>query len=198
MANANLEEGRRKLRTAAVGAKVAIAIVVLTTIASGALDALTVNGVVVPPADYLMWGASAPSTIAGVCLVASMFPVGMWIYRAHANLDAADLPALEYSPGWSIGWFAVPFAAMWKPFSAMRELWNASGGAVGDYSATAPGVLWIWWLGWLFGSSTTGSVDSVLGVIGSVALVASAGALWVIVDTVTREQDSMGLDAIFA
>lgn len=52
--------------------------------------------------------------------------VAMWIYRAHANLQAAGVGSLEFTPGWAIGWFFVPIASLWEPFQAMRELWRAS------------------------------------------------------------------------
>ena len=148
---------------------------------------------------YISIGETATLWASDVALLISFIPVSMWIYRAHANLETADLPGLEYSPGWSVGWFFVPIAALWKPFSAMRELWNASHGAVGDYSDNAPALLWTWWLGWIF--SNLGGVDAIdvtLDTIGSSCLIASAGALGMIVHAVTRQQESFGLGEIFA
>jgi len=192
----NLDEGRRVLRARAVGAKVGIALVVLTGVVTAAV--------------MLLWPLSLSnsddlSTIGGLAwapdlaMLVSAIPVGMWIHRAHANLEAANLPGLEYTPGWSIGWFFIPFASLWKPFSAMRELWNASNGAVGDYSETAPALLWVWWLAWIFrGLAGFETVDVTLGLIGIAALLASAVSLWIIVDAVTRRQESIGIGEVFA
>ncbi len=133
-------------------------------------------------------------TLAGSCIA-----VGMWIHKAHANLEAADFPALEFSPGWSVGWFFVPIASLFKPFQAMRELWNASHGAIGDYSDPAPGFFWVWWLCWIF-SGIGGQVETVtmLDVASMALTVVSAGALLVIVNTVTRQQHTMDVAETFA
>ncbi len=81
----------------------------------------------------------------------------------------------------------------------MRELWNASNGAVGDYSETAPALLWVWWLTWIFrGFAGLDTVDGTLGLIGVAALLASAISLWIIVETVTRRQESIGIGEVFA
>ena len=192
-----LDEGRSKLRKLAIGAKVCIALVVLVGLAAISMSLFR-------PFDVLGGGYfSIEGTdlwlVTDIAMLASSIPIGMWIYRAHANLEAADLPGLEYTPGWSIGWFFVPFASLWKPFSAMRELWNASHGAVGDYSENPPGLLWIWWLSWLlrsFGSFE--ALNPMLEFIGIAALIASAASLWMIVDAVTRQQESFGLGHVFA
>jgi len=191
----DLDEGRRKLRTLAYVAKVFIVIAVIaamvdmvTVLAPSALGDLNYND----PELGSVW-------LSDLAVLLSAIPVAMWIYRAHANLDAADLPGLEYTPGWSVGWFFIPFASLWKPFSAMRELWNASHGAVGDYSETAPALLWVWWLCWVFrGIAGLGAIDYTLEVLGTGVMIASASALWMIVDIVTRRQESFGLGEVFA
>jgi len=84
--------------------------------------------------------------------VASLVMVAMWIHRAHANLFASGIGGLEFSPGWSVGWFFVPVANLFKPFQAMRELWNASAGAAGAFQAETPSELRVWWGAWLAGN----------------------------------------------
>lgn len=87
-----------------------------------------------------------------VLFIASVVLIGMWIHRAHANLFAAGLDGLEYTPGWSVGWFFIPFANLVKPFQAMRELWNESHGADNSFGgATPPSVGW-WWGTFLAGN----------------------------------------------
>src|SRR5262245_61248809 len=49
-----------------------------------------------------------------------------WIHRANWNARALGAQGMEFSPGWSIGWYFVPFANLWKPYQAMREIWRAS------------------------------------------------------------------------
>lgn len=50
----------------------------------------------------------------------------IWLYRAFNNLSALKARNLEFSPGWAVGWWFVPFANLIKPFQVMRELWNES------------------------------------------------------------------------
>ncbi len=93
----NLDEARRMLRARAIGAKVGIGLVVLTGVATAAV--------------MLLWPFSLSdpddlSTVGGLtfwapdlAMLVSAILVGMWIHRAHANLEAANLPGLEYTPG---------------------------------------------------------------------------------------------------
>ena len=58
--------------------------------------------------------------------VATFIVFGFWIYRAGENLIRADVDHLDYSPASRVWWFAVPVASVFKPYQAMRELWNAA------------------------------------------------------------------------
>jgi hypothetical protein len=52
---------------------------------------------------------------------------------------------MQFTPGWSIGWYFVPIMSLWKPFQAMREIWQASA-APGNWRAVqAPPLLGWWW-----------------------------------------------------
>ncbi len=50
----------------------------------------------------------------------------IWLYRSFNNLSALEATNLEFSPGWAVGWWFVPFANLIKPFQVIRELWNES------------------------------------------------------------------------
>ena len=73
----------------------------------------------------------------------------VWQHRGQANLVAARVSGLRFTPGWAVGWWFVPFANLVKPFQTMRELWKASGGEE-DWrqSRTWPVIGW-WWAAWL-------------------------------------------------
>jgi len=58
--------------------------------------------------------------------IASIVVFLIWEYRSFNNLSALEARNLEFSPGWAIGWWFVPFANLFKPFQAMRELWAES------------------------------------------------------------------------
>jgi len=73
----------------------------------------------------------------------------MWIHRAAANVVEAGVPGFDYTPGWAVGWFFIPIANLFKPFAAMRQIWNASHGEQGDRLDHANGPLALWWGCWL-------------------------------------------------
>lgn len=148
-----------------------------------------------------------------VAFIVSVVLVAMWIHRAHANLRDAGFTGLEFTPGWAVGWFFVPFANLIKPFQAMRELWNASLGEPGGFAEPAPGQIKFWWGGGIVGnigsniSTRLSSSDdasalwlsALLGAISSVALIASAWLLIGLIRQITAAQRSgIGAGEVFA
>jgi Domain of unknown function (DUF4328) len=62
-----------------------------------------------------------------------------WFYRAHKNLPSLGARNLEYSPGWAIGGFFVPFLNLVRPFQVMREVWRFSYPSAVESGATPEG-----------------------------------------------------------
>lgn len=50
----------------------------------------------------------------------------MWVYRANKNARALGAQGMEYTPGWTVGWFFIPIANLWKPYQAIHQVWRAS------------------------------------------------------------------------
>jgi hypothetical protein len=78
----------------------------------------------------------------------------IWEHRAFSNLSALKAENLQFSPGWAVGWWFIPFANLIKPFQAMRELWNESDPEYDaesflSVSAGAPLMMGFWWAFWL-------------------------------------------------
>jgi hypothetical protein len=68
---------------------------------------------------------------------------------AQRNAIELAYGKLEFTPGWAVGWWFVPFANLVKPFQTVRELWKAShGGDNGRVVATWSVIGW-WWGLWL-------------------------------------------------
>ncbi len=82
----------------------------------------------------------------GLLLIATYVVFGMWIYRAAANVDLAMVQGFRYTPGWAVGWYFIPLANFYKPFAAMRQIWNASNG--GRYLDRSEPLLVYWWGMW--------------------------------------------------
>jgi hypothetical protein len=121
---------------------------------------------------FLIWAQLAPasfsytvvpiaSAVDGGKIVftfATMIVFAIWIYFAGRNLIAAGIDDLDYSAASRVWWFFVPIAALFKPFQAIRELWNASRHTYPyDSSALLVNIWWALWLirqlaGGLFGT----------------------------------------------
>ena len=75
----------------------------------------------------------------------------VWIVRAHRNLPALGAEDLDVTPGWALGWFIVPIASFWKPYTAMRTLWKASHDGPRWEVEDVPAWMTLWWVLWLVG-----------------------------------------------
>lgn len=84
---------------------------------------------------------------SGVAIITVVF-FAMWIYRAAANVVAADVLGFNFTPGWAVGWYFIPFANLVQPFVAMRQIWNASHNGGSDLDRGDP-ILTLWWTAWL-------------------------------------------------
>ena len=115
--------------------------------------------------------SSAPSTQrTGALTLLSLLTlfvagVAFCLFMPRANRNARAFGSLmSNTPGWAAGWFFVPVAGLWKPYYAMKEIWQGSNPdptvhAIGAGSGPA-GPLW-WWMflicsfsGWIVAQST--------------------------------------------
>jgi hypothetical protein len=165
--------------------------------ASGMIDIETGSGMLVLAAGlvYLAYTAT---------FIASVVVVAMWIHRAHANLHDAGVDGLEFTPGWAVGWYFIPFANLFKPFQSMRELWTASHGENNQFAGETPSEVKTWWAAWIIGNilSTVsarillmgeGGANSVMvgnavGVAGTAVIVLAAVLLVKVIEGVTQAQ----------
>lgn len=74
-----------------------------------------------------------------------------WIYRVNRNAHAF-VRGLANTPPWAVGWFFVPIAALWKPYEAISEAWQASERPQRWRTAPKPRFLPWWWGAWLISS----------------------------------------------
>jgi len=68
-----------------------------------------------------------------------------WIYRSNKNLRALSGESMTFTPGWSVGWYFIPIANLWKPYQVMKEIWDVSH----KCNATGHAVVGWWWALWL-------------------------------------------------
>jgi Domain of unknown function (DUF4328) len=104
--------------------------------------------------------AQVLASIGFLILLAAAVLFCLFMPRANRNARAFGSP-MTNTPGWAAGWFFVPFASLWKPYYAMKEIWQ---GSDPDPSAHAllvrvPTLLPLWW--WMFiGHSVTGQAGA--------------------------------------
>jgi Domain of unknown function (DUF4328) len=72
-----------------------------------------------------------------------------WIHRANFNARHLGASKMEFTPGWSIGWYFIPFANLWKPYQAMKEIWKASSNPQDWNPQPTPSLLRWWWFFWI-------------------------------------------------
>jgi hypothetical protein len=80
-----------------------------------------------------------------LCLLVSYVVGGMWIYRVACNVRALGADDLDDSPGWAVGWYAVPFANLVRPFRAMRQIFLASEKPHDWDDNSKPTLIIVWW-----------------------------------------------------
>ena len=92
---------------------------------------------------------AAVGGFATLLMLATFVVFGRWIVLAHRNLPALGARHLEFSPGWAVGWFFVPILYFWKPYQAMRALWQNSRDANRPDIQDTTWVLPTWWALWI-------------------------------------------------
>jgi Domain of unknown function (DUF4328) len=82
-----------------------------------------------------------------------------WIYRINMNLHLLSFQEMRFSPGWSIGWYFIPVANLFKPYQTMKEIWDVSHNHKNhDYS-----LLHWWWFLFLFGGIASNFGPNIFG-----------------------------------
>jgi hypothetical protein len=77
---------------------------------------------------------------------------GCWIYRMACNVRALGAKGLDDSPGWAVGWYAVPVLNLMRPLHAMSQIWLASRAPARWQKLETPRLLAAWWGCWLAGN----------------------------------------------
>ncbi|MGE3169891.1 MAG: DUF4328 domain-containing protein [Pyrinomonadaceae bacterium] len=133
----------------------------------------------------------------------------MWLYRAHSNLSVLRPTNLQFTPGWTVGWWFIPFANLVKPFQAVREVWWESSPDVDDEPVflsaslhSAPVYMGLWWAFWIISNvlsninarvfdpedMTTVTLSGYLFILTGVTSAIAAGlAIYVVKDTTDRQ-----------
>lgn len=80
-----------------------------------------------------------------------------WVWRMHTNALALKIVGVRTKPAMAAAAYIIPVVNLWKPYRAMRELWQTDAPAV---------LLTCWWAMWLVFQATA-SVGIYLDLWGS-------------------------------
>jgi len=83
---------------------------------------------------------------AGVAIT-TIILFAMWIYRANFNARSLGAQNMKFTPGWSVGYYFIPFINLWRPYQAMKEIWKASKNPTA-WEGEERGAILPWW--WFF------------------------------------------------
>ncbi len=72
-----------------------------------------------------------------------------WIYFANFNARRLGAREMEFTPAWAVGWYFIPIANLWKPYQAMKEIWQTSSHPASWKQQAVSSLLPWWWFFWL-------------------------------------------------
>ena len=152
-------------------------------------DAAAVENPQTPGQIAVLLGVGCEALVYVLVFLATAVVWSMFVHRSCANAHALGAVGMEFTPGWAVGWYFVPFANLFKPGQVMQEIYRATDPAADARSwrwAPVPSLLNWWWGAWVV-SNVLGAVitrralashPSALGV--SVALDVVDGAIDVV------------------
>lgn len=82
----------------------------------------------------------------------------VWLYRIYTNFPALRVQHLDFTPGWAVGWWFIPFANLVKPYQVVTEAWRESDPDFDEqfgYLSSSGGSSWqfpVWWGTFILGN----------------------------------------------
>ena len=72
-----------------------------------------------------------------------------WIYFSNSNSRSLGASGMQFTPGWTIGYYFVPYLNLYKPYIAMKEIWKTSKDPKNWEMVKTPSLFPQWWTLWL-------------------------------------------------
>ena len=199
------ESGSSRAKWAANFMKVVLVFMALSLI----INILTV---ISPPDVQRMESGQIDSSSLGLLAIAGLIGIGffvafivtivlylMWLHRAYKNLQALGQQT-DYSPGWAVGYWFIPFINLVMPYKIVNELYEKSN-FQGNNSSS---IVAIWWLtyilsgiiGWMANKITFGTKASeaiataaMVDIVSDTLLIIAGCACIKIINTVDEMQE---------
>ena len=129
----------------------------------------------------------------------------IWLYRASNNLRAFNpWNRQDYSPGWAVGSFFIPFVNLVVPYRAVKEVWQKSGAPDEAllFEPAPPASFPIWWTFWLlasfagnisfrlsFNERVAESTATMISIVASALSVIAAVFAYLVVGAIDKKQE---------
>lgn len=129
----------------------------------------------------------------------------MWLHRSYSNLKAFNpWNRLDYSAGWAVGSFFIPFVNLVVPYRAVREVWQKSWPADEALlsAPTPPASFPLWWLFWVlsgfvnnislrltFSESVPQSTGTMVSMFAGALDIFAAVFAYLVVDAIDKRQE---------
>ena len=139
----------------------------------------------------VLLGVGCEALVYLVVFLATAVLWAMFVHRSCANAHELGARGMEFTPGWAVGWYFVPFANLFKPGQVMQEIYRATDpGADPDNWrwSPVPSLLNWWWGAWV--------VSNVLG--GMMARMAFASNPWSLGVSVALDVVDGALDVVLS
>jgi len=81
--------------------------------------------------------------------IVTMILVLTLIYKMNKNSHALGAKNMKYSPLGSIGWYFVPIFNYFKPYYAMKEIFQTSISSKDWENIPVSRYIWFWWSSWV-------------------------------------------------
>jgi hypothetical protein len=78
-------------------------------------------------------------------------------FRMMKNLNVLEAPGERMSPTMAVVWYFIPFANLYLPYKAVKQIWKGTFELAGE-AGPDDGVALLWWLTWII-SNITGNVS---------------------------------------
>ena len=88
----------------------------------------------------------------GIFIFASVFLIGRWFFVSAKINHLLGKKGLKVSPGWSVGWYFIPFANLVMPYRSLKETYKASFNSEDWQNTMISYDLPIWWATFLIGN----------------------------------------------
>lgn len=72
--------------------------------------------------------------------------LAFWTYRVNRNSHGLTPYPMQFTPGWAVGWWFIPFASLWQPYRVVSELYNVNHDPSGWRGRKPPIIVTVWWI----------------------------------------------------